>query len=69
MLPSSPTERTIAVSDAMQAAWVAFATESDPGPEFSPYAETGTIAVIDLPVTEVDEIRGGRCDAVNDLFG
>jgi para-nitrobenzyl esterase len=55
------------VSADMQAAWVAFATNGDPGDSWQPYDDGGQVTVIDAPVELVDEIRGGRCDEVTEL--
>ena len=55
------------VSADMQAAWAAFATTGDPGDAWAPYGDGGQVTVIDAPVELVEEIRGGRCDAVTEL--
>jgi para-nitrobenzyl esterase len=56
------------LSEAMQQAWVSFATDGDPGEGWQPYGEDGLITVLDkVPLETTDEIREGRCDAVTDL--
>lgn len=58
-----------AVSSDMQAAWVAFARTGVPGHDdtWRPYADGGTVTLIDRPFALVEEIRGGRCKAVGEL--
>lgn len=55
------------MSDEMQAAWVAFATDGDPGEAWEPYGEGERITRLDNPIELVDEIRDGRCDSVREL--
>jgi para-nitrobenzyl esterase len=59
--------RDAAVSDEMQAAWVAFATTGQPGDDWPTYADGGQVMLIDEPFQVVDEIRDGRCDSVTEL--
>jgi para-nitrobenzyl esterase len=59
----------IAISEQMQAAWVAFATDGNPDDRWERYADAGRVTVIDEPVELVDEIRDGRCETVNELSG
>jgi carboxylesterase type B len=66
-LPPGLTGRDAAMSDDMQAAWVAFATSGDPGDGREPYDEGGRIAVLDQPLELVGEIRAGRCAVVDRL--
>jgi para-nitrobenzyl esterase len=58
-----------AVSDGMQRAWAAFARDGVPGDEgvWRPFGDGGRVTLLDQPFELVDEIRGGRCDAVGDL--
>ena len=62
-------ERNDEMAEAIQQAVVSFATAGRPGPDFSPYSGGGAITVFDLPVEQVDEIRGGRCPAVIAALG
>jgi para-nitrobenzyl esterase len=56
---------TAAVSDALQQAWVAFATTGDPG--WPAYGEGGAVMLLDDPPELTTEIRGGRCTALAEL--
>lgn len=55
------------MSDDIQAAWVAFARNGDPGDGWETYGDGGRITVLDQPFGLVDEIRDGRCDDVDRL--
>lgn len=66
-VPIQEDDETRALSDAVQQAWTSFARDGDPGEGFERYADAGTITLLDVPFEQVDEIRGGRCDAVNEL--
>lgn len=68
-LDLEPTEETRALSDEVQRAWTSFARTGDPGPDFSRYADDGRITLLDVAFEQVDAIRDGRCDAVNELLG
>jgi carboxylesterase type B len=57
----------LVVSDRMQAAWVGFAMGGDPGDGWEPYDEAERVTVIDADAELADEIRDGRCPAVNEL--
>lgn len=57
----------LALSDDLQQAWAAFAATGDPGDAFEPYADNGLITILDVPVTQAEEIRGGRCPQVTAL--
>lgn len=61
-------ERGTALSADMRAAWAAFATDGNPGDDWRPYAEGGQVTVLDNPVELVDEIRDGRCEALEPLL-
>jgi para-nitrobenzyl esterase len=63
----APSERGDELSASLQAAWSAFAADGDPGELFDPYAEGGTVTLLDVPLEQVDSIRAGRCAAVNEL--
>ncbi len=58
-------ERFQAVSEALQTAWVSFATNGDAGDAFQAYGNDGNITLIGDTVTSVNEIRDGRCAEVN----
>ncbi len=64
--PESEPEAEV-LSDAMQEAWVSFATTGDPGELFVPYGDGRRVTVLDDPITVVDDFRGGRCDDVRAL--
>ena len=66
-LPSPLEGADATMSDRMQAAWVAFATDGDPGEGWEVYREAQRITQLDDPVELVDEYRGGRCEAVDEL--
>jgi para-nitrobenzyl esterase len=66
-LPPGLTGSDAAMSDDMQAAWVAFATNGDPGDGWEPYGDGGRTTVLDQPPELVDEIRDGRCGDVDRL--
>lgn len=57
------------VSSDMQAAWAAFAKTGVPGSHdtWRPYADGGSVTLIDRPFALVEAIRGGRCKAVGEL--
>ena len=60
-----------AISDLLQASWVAFASTGDPSTAVVDWAPNSTaepgIVVIDSEVAPVAEIRGGRCRALREL--
>lgn len=60
-------EETDALSAAIQSAWASFARSGDPGADFAPYAEAGTVTLLDAPFEQVDDIRDGRCAVVDEL--
>jgi para-nitrobenzyl esterase len=66
-LPSPLAGADATMSDRMQAAWVGFATDGDPGEGWEVYREAQRITQLDDPVELVDEYRGGRCEAVDEL--
>jgi para-nitrobenzyl esterase len=67
--PPELPEAVAAVSAAMQAAWVAFATDGVPGGDdvWRPYREGSQVTLLDETFELADEFRGGRCDDLADL--
>jgi para-nitrobenzyl esterase len=61
-------ERSLQLSDDIQAAWSAFAADGDPGEPFAPFSDGGAVTIIDVPFSRADQIRDGRCDEVNRLL-
>lgn len=58
-----PGDADHALVDAMQSAWVSFATTGAPEPSWASYdAVAPQIAIFDSPVSSATQIRGGRCD-------
>lgn len=54
-------ERGTGLGEQMRAAWAAFATDGNPGDDWSLYAEDQQVTQTDTPFELVDEIREGRC--------
>lgn len=57
-------------SEAMQAAWVSFATTGDPGEAWSSFSESGQVTLLaddEIGPVEPDELSEGRCETVSDL--
>jgi carboxylesterase type B len=55
------------VSASMQASWVAFATDGNPGENWEPYAESGSITRIDDPFELTQGDIGANCEEVSAL--
>ncbi len=60
-------ETSLELSDLIQQAWSAFATDGDPGDAFDPYADGGSVTLLEVPFEPADQIRGGRCEQVGEL--
>lgn len=58
-LEGEPDSATVAVSEGIRQAWVAFATTGDPG--WANFGPGGEIRLLDDPLTSTTEIRDGRC--------
>ena len=61
-------DRSVQLSDDIQAAWSAFAADGDPGEPFAPFSDGAAVTIIDVPFSRTEEIRDGRCEEVNRLL-
>jgi para-nitrobenzyl esterase len=68
-LPPELIGPAVGLGDELRNAWVSFAATGDPGARFEPFAERGSITILDVPFRVDDQIRDGRCPTVSALTG